>query len=156
MSDEPTRRGRIAGIDFGTRRIGIALTDPGGTIASPHENYTRRTPEADAERMRQLVQQEEIVRFVVGLPLHMSGDESEKSRQARRFGKWLAETTGVSVDFFDERFTTREAEDVLKQARMSRRNRDKRLDMTAAQIMLAAYLQSGPGAQQEPGPIEDP
>ena len=151
MSD-PTNRGRIAGIDFGTVRIGVALTDPDRIIASPHDNYTRRSESADAAYFRQLVQRERVTLFVVGLPVHLSGDESEKSIQARRFGQWLTEVTGVAVEYFDERYTSVQAEAMMQQAQLSRKKRKKRLDMAAAQIMLAGYLESGGLA--EPGSLE--
>lgn len=134
--------GRIAGIDFGTVRIGIALSDPGRSIASPHENYTRRTAELDAQRFKRLVAEEEVTLFVVGLPLHLDGGESEKSIEARRFGQWLTRVTGVPVEFFDERLTSVEAEQLLLEAQMTRKRRKRRTDMVAAQIMLSAYLES--------------
>ncbi|MCE5269276.1 MAG: Holliday junction resolvase RuvX [Planctomycetaceae bacterium] len=135
-------KGRVAGVDYGTVRIGIAISDPDRTIASPLENYTRRGPQRDAQRFRQLVADEDVVLFVVGLPVHLDGRESEKSIEARKFGAWLIETTGVPVEFFDERFTSREAEDLLLSADFSRKRRKRRLDMLAAQIMLSAYLES--------------
>jgi putative Holliday junction resolvase len=138
MNVPPAAPGRVAGIDFGTVRIGIAVSDRDRTIASPLENYTRRDPRQDAARFQRLVAEEEIVLFVVGR-------ESEKSQQARQFGQWLLETTGVPVEFFDERFTSREAEQLLVSAEMTNKRRKKRLDMLAAQIMLSAYLES-PGS----------
>lgn len=146
--DDP---GRIAGIDFGTVRIGIALSDPGRSIASPHENYTRRGTKLDAERLKRLVAEEEVTLFVVGLPLHLDGSESDKSIEARRFGKWLGEVTGVPVEFFDERLTSVEAEQLLLEAQMTSKRRKKRTDMVAAQIMLSGYLESEPSGRQEPG-----
>ncbi|MBL9122028.1 MAG: Holliday junction resolvase RuvX, partial [Planctomycetaceae bacterium] len=110
MTDPHSLPGRIAGIDFGTVRIGIALSDARQSIASPYENYTRRGTAADAQRFARLVQEEEIRLFVVGLPLHGDGRESQKSQEARRFGAWLAAQTGVPVEFFDERYTSVEAE----------------------------------------------
>lgn len=143
-SDRPNRpavAGRVAGVDYGHVRIGIAISDPERRIVSPMENYTRRGTDQDAKRFRQLVADESIVLFVVGLPLHLDGQESQKSQEARQFGKWLGETTGVPVEFFDERFTSREAEDLLLAADMTRKRRKKRMDMLAAQIMLSAYLE---------------
>jgi putative Holliday junction resolvase len=134
--------GRIAGIDFGTVRIGIALSDPGRSIASPYENYTRRGMELDAKRFERLVAEEEVTLLVVGLPLHLDGGESEKSIEARRFGQWLLELTDVPVEFFDERLTSVEAEQLLLEAQMTKKRRKKRTDMVAAQIMLSAYLES--------------
>ncbi len=134
--------GRVAGIDFGTVRIGIALSDPERTIASPFENYTRRSTELDAKRLRQLAAEEHVTLWVVGLPVHLDGQESRKSVEARQFGQWLARTTGVPVEFFDERFTSIEAEQFLREAGLTKKGRKRRIDMVAAQIMLAAYLES--------------
>ena len=134
--------GRIAGIDFGTVRIGIAVSDPRQTIASPYENYTRKDPAQDARRFQRLVSEEEIVQFVVGLPIHLDGNESAKSLEARDFGKWLEQQTGIPVDYHDERFTSVEAENQLLAVDMSRAKRQQRLDMLAAQLLLAAYLES--------------
>jgi len=133
---------RIAGIDYGTVRIGIAIADLRVAIASPYENYRRVSPDADAHHFRRLVAEEAIGRFVVGLPVHLSGHESGKSVEARRFGAWLGEVTGVPIEFFDERLTTVEAESHLIDARLTRKQRRARLDKLAAQIMLSAYLES--------------
>jgi putative Holliday junction resolvase len=141
--------GRIAGIDFGTVRIGIAVSDPGQSIASPLETYARRTPALDAERFRRLATEEAIVRFVVGLPVHLDGRESQKSAEARKFGAWLAEATGVEVVYFDERFTTFDAEQHLAAAQLSKKKRKARLDKLAAQIMLAAYLEQQQGGSHD-------
>ncbi len=149
MTAVPSSPGRVAGVDYGTVRIGIAVSNVERTIASPLENYTRRGLEQDARRFRQLAAEERISLFVVGLPLHLDGDESQKSREARQFGQWLGETTGVPVEFFDERFTSREAEDLLLSADLTRKRRKKRMDMLAAQILLTAYLEAN-GTRQEP------
>ncbi len=155
MKTTPTTPlGRIAGIDFGTKRIGIAITDREQRFASPHENYDRRTPEQDAERLRMLVETEEVVLFVVGLPVHMSGDESEKSREARQFGAWLERETATPVVFFDERLTTRQAEELLQQAKLTKKKRQRRLDMLAAQLLLSAYLDSHRNSP-EAGSLDD-
>jgi putative Holliday junction resolvase len=135
------RHRRIAGIDYGTIRIGIALADASGTIASPYETYVRRGEAADRRRFCRLVDEEQIGTFVVGLPVHLDGRESQKSAEARRFGAWLAQATGVDVEFFDERFTTHEAELHLAGAELSKKKRRARLDKLAAQIMLSAYLE---------------
>jgi putative holliday junction resolvase len=143
MSSRSDAPGRVAGIDYGDVRIGIAISDPDRTIASPLENYTRRSLQQDAERFRRLVADEGVVLFVVGLPIHLDGQESQKSHEARQFGVWLGEVTGVPVEFYDERFTSVEAEQALLAADMTRKRRKKRLDMLAAQIMLSGYLEAG-------------
>ena len=131
----------IAGIDFGTVRIGIALADPELKIASPYENYTRRGPAADAKYFCRLARDQAIERFVVGLPVHLDGRESQKSREAREFGAWLAEATSLPVEYFDERFTSAEAEQHLLAAGLTKKKRRQRLDKLAAQIMLTAWLE---------------
>lgn len=145
--------GRIAGIDFGTVRIGIAISDANRSIASPYETFTRRGLDADRARFRRLVEEEQVAGFVVGLPVHLDGRESVKSVEARKFGQWLAETTGVEVVYFDERFTTHEAQLHLAGAQLSKKQRKARLDKLAAQIMLTAYLeklQTHPNDAPEP------
>jgi putative Holliday junction resolvase len=138
-SDAP---GRVAGIDYGTVRIGVAVCDARQTLASPLDNYTRRGKQADADYFRRLAADEAISRFVVGLPVHTNGDESQKSHEARQFGAWLHETTGLPVDFFDERFTTVEALEHLQVAGLTKKQRKARLDKLAAQILLSAYLEA--------------
>jgi putative holliday junction resolvase len=134
---------RIAGVDFGTVRIGIATADLEIGIASPYENYTRRSVALDAAHFAALAKEERLERFVVGLPVHLHGGESQKSTEARAFGKWLNEVTGVPVEFFDERFTTAEADELLSAAKLTKKQRQARRDQLAAQIMLTAYLESG-------------
>jgi putative holliday junction resolvase len=145
---------RIAGIDYGTVRIGIAMADTEVGIASPYENYTRRSVALDAQYFAQLAEQERIGRFVVGLPVHLHGGESQKSTEARDFGKWLAEVSGAPVEYFDERFTTAEADELLGAAKLTKKQRQARRDQLAAQIMLTGYLEAGGRGQSDPGGIE--
>ena len=143
MTLDPNPTGRIAGIDYGTVRIGIALADLSVGIAGPYANYTRRGVIEDARYFQQLAQQENLARLVVGLPVHLDGRESQKSREAREFGSWLGEVTSLPVVFFDERYTTTEAEGLLEATNLTKKQRRARLDQLAAQIMLTAYLESG-------------
>jgi putative holliday junction resolvase len=147
--------GRLAGIDFGTVRIGIAISDASRVLASPLDNYNRRSLEADADYFRRLTEQEQIVGFVVGLPVHSSGRESQKSEEARRFGQWLRDVTGRPVKFHDERFTTVQANQLLEGAELTKKKRKKRLDKVAAQIILASFLECHSHHSDTPGPLED-
>jgi putative Holliday junction resolvase len=154
MSDSFPTMGRLAGIDFGTVRIGIAVTDPAQQIASPLEIRRRGSQQSDALYFQQLASEQQLTGFVVGLPVHTSGRESEKSRQTREFARWLAETTKLSVRLFDERYTTTQAESALLDAGLTKKQRKERLDKLAAQIMLAAYLESN-RREEPPGAMED-
>jgi putative pre-16S rRNA nuclease len=154
MSDALPRTGRLAAIDYGTVRLGVAITDPEQRLASPLENYTRRSPAADAQWLTQLVSHERIAGFVVGLPVHTSGRESQKSAEARQFGQWVSQITGLPVRFFDERFTSAHAEALLLDAQITKKRRKERLDKLAAQILLTAYLESS-RREAEPGALDD-
>lgn len=145
--------GRLAGVDYGTVRIGVAVTDARQTLVSPYEIYRRRDKTGDARYFQSLVSQERIAGFVVGLPVHLSGRESEKSREAREFGAWLETATGVPVVYFDERFTTAEADQFLGAGKLTKKQRAARRDKLAAQIMLTAFLESGTCG--EPAPLDD-
>ncbi|HEV3142602.1 MAG TPA: Holliday junction resolvase RuvX [Gemmataceae bacterium] len=136
-------RTRLLGVDYGSVRVGLAITDELRMIASPLATYQRRDEALDAEFFRQIVEREEVGGLVVGLPVHMSGDEGEKAAEARKFGAWLAAVTGLPVVYWDERFTTKEAEAHLRSAGLSPQRRKARRDRVAAQIILQTYLEAG-------------
>jgi putative Holliday junction resolvase len=144
--------GRLLGIDYGAKRIGVAVTDPERRLASPLENYTRRGEGADLAWLRKLVAEERVAGFVVGLPVFASGDESPSSVEARRYGAWLHEATGLPVAFFDERYTSALADEYLGGARLTKAQKKARRDMLAAQILLSAFLESK-SAGQPPGSL---
>jgi putative Holliday junction resolvase len=130
-------------VDFGTVRVGLAVSDPDRKIAFPLEVHERRGTEAEAAFFRAVVEREEIGGLVVGLPVHTDGTEGEKAVQARTYGAWLAEVTGLPVTFHDERFTTVHAEAALWEAGLTHKRRRQRRDKVAAQMLLQAYLDAG-------------
>ena len=134
--------GRLAGIDFGTRRVGIAVCDASQQLASPLDVYQRRNEPEDAVYFQQLVSDQALVGLVVGLPVHVSGEESQKSQQARLFGNWLSQLTGLPVAYHDERYSSAQAEEVLEAASLTSKQRKQRIDKVAAQFILSAYLES--------------
>ncbi|MDR0705786.1 MAG: Holliday junction resolvase RuvX [Planctomycetaceae bacterium] len=138
-----TQQGCVAGLDFGTVRIGIALSDPERILASPHETYIRQSPNRDAEYFQRLVKEEHVIRFVLGMPLHLNGGLSEKAKEVLQFGQWLKKITGIEIDYMDERYTSVEAEYLLHNAHLTNKKRKARRDKIAAQIILSAYLESG-------------
>jgi len=153
MTEPLPTTGRLAGIDYGTVRVGIAVCDEMRILSSPHETYQRQDAVADAEYFQELCRQEAIVGFVVGLPLHNSGDESQKSLEAREFGKWLYGLTGQPVVFVDERFSSAQANSILLDSQMTKKQRKARVDKIAAQIILSTYLESP--QQCTPLPLDD-
>ena len=136
-------KGRLLGIDFGTVRVGLAVSDPDRLIASPFETYVRKDAKADAAYFQRVVAAEKVVGLVVGLPLHTGGEEGIKAREAREYGAWLAEATGLPVVFWDERCTTAAAEDALWSAGLSHKKRKDRRDRVAAQLILQGFLENG-------------
>jgi putative Holliday junction resolvase len=148
--------GKLLGVDYGQVRIGLAISDPDRKFAFPLETYARRGPERDAAYFREVVKEEAVVGLVVGLPMHTDGREGQKAAEARAFGTWLAETTGLPVVYWDERFTTVEAESALWAAGLTHKQRRARRDRVAAQIFLQAYLESGCPDGPTLGPLDSP
>jgi putative Holliday junction resolvase len=147
-------RTRLLGIDFGTVRVGLAVSDPERRIASPLATYRRRDAAHDGCYFREVTATEEVGTLVVGLPVHTSGREGQKAAEARAFGAWLAQVTGLPVVFWDERFTTVQAESHLWAAGLTHQQRRERRDRVAAQILLQSYLDAGCPVETAPGPLE--
>jgi putative Holliday junction resolvase len=136
------RSGRIAALDYGSVRIGVAITDPDQRFASPLANYTRRSEPLDLAWLKHLVANERIIGLVVGLPIHLSGNESEKSLEVRRFVAWLRSHLAIPIILFDERFTTSQADELLAEAGFTSKQRKERRDKLAAHVLLLSYLES--------------
>ena len=130
---------RILGLDPGERRVGVALSDPTGTIASPHSVIDRRSVEL-VEAVRILCDEYGVVQIVVGLPTGLSGVEGPSAKAARTVGDAVAEATGLRVEYQDERFTTVTAEAALLEGGVRRAKRRDVRDKVAAAVILQTYL----------------
>ncbi|HSL71272.1 MAG TPA: Holliday junction resolvase RuvX [Longimicrobiales bacterium] len=138
---------RIIGIDFGTRRIGLAMSDPTATIAQPLPALTRRAGKRPpVQAIANLVREHDVSAIVVGLPLSLAGDETDWTREVREFGAALAERSGVPVSFLDERMTSVHAEKTVRALGLKRRERERkdRIDTAAALLILQAFLDRRP------------
>jgi putative Holliday junction resolvase len=149
--------GRVAGVDYGRRRIGIAVCDRQRILASPlcvRQTTGDRT--ADAGFFRGLAADEELVGFVVGLPVHADGSASAMSLEVERFVAWLRGATGLPVALHDERYSSREAATLLAGVGLTRGRKRERSDAVAAQVVLAAWLeaQAAGGRVHAPEPLE--
>lgn len=134
---------RILGVDYGDRRIGLAVSDPTGTIAGPLPTILRRRGKRPpVARVAETARELDVQRIVVGLPLTPEGDEDEWTREVRDFGGKLAARTGLPVDYIDERFTSARAERTLRELGLERSTREEKglVDATAAVLILQAYL----------------
>ena len=145
--------GRLAGVDYGTVRIGIAICDPSRTWAGPLDTYTRRTEPLDREYFQSLAQRESIVGWVLGLPIHCDGQESQKSLEVRDFSIWLGSYTNLPVRFFDERFSSVLANKLLAEAELTRKKKKQRIDRIAAHLILEAFLESERNSNGHQSPI---
>jgi putative Holliday junction resolvase len=132
--------GALLGIDYGTKRVGVALSTPDRVMASPLDVHVRRDERQDAKFFKELVADYRVVGLVVGLPVHVAGHESKTSQDARGYGQWLSQITGLPLTFWDERYTSSVAEEQMIAVDLTRQQRKQRIDKVAAVIMLQAYL----------------
>jgi putative Holliday junction resolvase len=151
MKDDPAgaagddgagRAGRTLALDFGDRRIGIALSDPLGVSARPLLTLQRTSWKRDLERIRALAVEHEVRRIVVGLPLDMDGGRGERVRITEVFMRRVQGATGLPVIPWDERLTTVQAERVLIEGDVRRERRREVIDQVAAVILLNTYLEA--------------
>ena len=135
--------GRVAGIDYGRRRIGVAICDAERIICSPLcVRQTTGDLAADAAFFKGVALEEGIVGFVVGLPIHADGTDSAMSVEVERFGAWLGRITSLPVVFHDERYSSREAAGLLAGVGLTRGRKKERADAVAAQVVLQSWLES--------------
>jgi len=132
---------RIAALDVGDATIGIAVSDELGTFASPVGTLRRtRSVRADVRAVEQVFKEIGARRGVVGLPLDAEGEEGIQARKVKEFCDRLAAHSGVALEFWDERFSTAEAEERLLETDTSRAKRRKRIHAAAAAVVLESYL----------------
>jgi putative Holliday junction resolvase len=132
----------VLGIDLGSRRIGLAISDESERIALPAGIIESRGREADLAAIRSLVAERGVRRIVVGLPLRMSGRPGPEAEAARAFAATLARELGLPVDTLDERWSTVEAERILRETGQSRRKRRSgAADTLAATLLLRTFLE---------------
>lgn len=133
-------KGRILALDLGKKRIGLALSDPLGITAQGLPTLERVNIRTDLAELDRLATEHNVRLILLGLPLHMSGDEGRQAQHAREFGTRLAEWTGREVRLWDERLTTVEAQRVLKSSGISIAKRARAVDQLSAQILLDSFL----------------
>ena len=132
--------GRVAAIDLGRARVGIAVSDELGMLAHPRPALDGSDRKRLLHELLELAQTEGIVRFVVGLPLSLGGAEGAAAQRAVRFCRELATLSGVECELCDERLTTVEASRRLEEAGVSKKKRGARVDSEAAAILLQQWM----------------
>ncbi|CUQ67502.1 Holliday junction resolvase RuvX [Candidatus Nitrospira inopinata] len=141
--------GRILALDYGTKRIGVALSDELWWTARPLETFERRTLDRDVAHVARLVVSHEVERVVLGLPLQLDGREGPAVQSMREFVVKLEAALSVPLVLWDERMTTKAAEDFLIAADVSRKKRKGAVDRVAASLLLQGYLASLTAATED-------
>lgn len=133
---------RVAAIDLGAVRVGLAVSDELGMLAHPRDYLPGKDKRALLVALKSLAQEEEIEQFLVGLPRLLDGKEGRGARNARSFGAALEKSTGVPVLMCDEWWTTREAHGRFRQTGVSQKDSRSRIDGAAAALLLQSWLDS--------------
>ena len=133
---------RVLALDVGSKRIGVAVSDPLGITAQGLETIQRQNKRLDFEALASLLSKYEVREVVVGLPLRLSGAEGTQAEKMRRFADDLQSHFGVTVHLWDERWTSTEANRLLREADLSIEKRGKAVDRMAAVLILQSWLES--------------
>ncbi len=132
--------GRLAGLDLGSKTIGVALSDTGQVIASGLETIKRTKFTKDAARLREIIEEHQIIAFIIGLPLNMDGSEGPRIQSTRAFARNFSKLTELPLIYWDERLSTQAVERTLIQADSSRKRRQQVIDKLAATFILQGAL----------------
>ena len=136
---------RIMGLDYGTKTVGVAVSDPLGITAQAVETIVRKSENKLRQtlaRIEALAKEYEVEKFVLSLPKHMNNDIGERAEKALEFGEMLRRRTGLEVVMWDERLTTASAERTLIETGIRRENRKQYVDQIAAVFILQGFLDS--------------
>ena len=131
---------RLLALDVGERRIGVAVSDPTGTLARPLTTITRASRQADFETIAQLAAEYEVERLIVGLPLSLDGTEGPQAQQTRRYAERLALALAAPIELWDERYSSVTAIQILRGKSKRRRRARGEIDAVAAAVFLQSYL----------------
>ena len=146
----PRRSGRVCALDPGRARIGVAIDDELGLLAHPRGTLDPRDPKALVAALRSLVEEQDVTRFVVGLPLRLQGGEGASARDARRLAQLVADATGRAVELWDERFSTVQAQRALSASEVRGKKARARIDEAAACAILQSWLDARRARRNEP------
>lgn len=144
--------GRVLGVDFGEVRVGLALSDETRTLASPLPTLKRRRGKRPPlKALEELAREHDVGGLVFGLPLDLSGSETDWTREVRKVGEALADRLGVAVDFVDERMTSVRAERAVRSSGLplKKREQKERVDRAAAVLILQGWLDRSSGEETE-------
>ena len=140
---------RVLGIDFGTKRVGLAISDETGTIAQALDYLDGGSDKSVSEAVVRVASERGVGKIVVGVPLRMNGQPSEQTERTLRFVKALQSATKMPVIHWDERLTSKQAERALIEGDVRRKDRREKIDKLAAQLLLQSYLDAQEARMRE-------
>jgi putative Holliday junction resolvase len=132
--------GPVLAVDFGTVRLGLAVSDADGDFAFPIDALESRGRKRDLQALAELIEERGVKQLVVGLPIHLDGRSGETTEAARNFARELGKKTGLAPELLDERWTSLEAERALREGAPSKRRKKGAVDSAAAAILLRTFL----------------
>lgn len=141
MTQTSTNSRRILAVDYGRRKIGLALSDELGLTAQPLTTMVRINRRADLRRLSEICRRYSVARIIVGHPLRLRGEAGEMAAETARFAAKLRKEIGIETELVDERLTSWEAEAIVVETQSSRRRERKPLDHFAAAVLLRDYLE---------------
>lgn len=142
--------GRILAIDYGSRRMGMAVSDPLGITAQGLETLGRKSKRKDFARLQEVLRNYEVKEIVLGYPLRMSGEAGPQSEKVAKFARELRQEFNLPVHLWDERLTSAEANRLLRDAELSIEKRARAVDRIAAVLILQAFLDARHSSNQNP------
>lgn len=131
---------RILGVDYGDSRIGLSVCDEMEILASPLATIKSLSMKKNIDSVSDIAKRENVSLIVVGLPLNMDGSEGERAGKSRAFGRVLERVSGIKVEYFDERLTSVEAEEIMQSVGVKKDKRKNIVDRIAAQLILQSYI----------------
>lgn len=139
-----TKARRVLAVDYGRKRIGLALSDELGVTAQPLVTMQRTNRRNDVRRLREICASYKVERILVGHPLHITGEAGEMAAEAAGFAARLAKELGIETELYDERLTSWEAKQTMAETKSPSRRKGQSIDAIAAAVLLRDYLESQP------------
>lgn len=143
------KKGRVMALDVGSKRIGIAISDATRTIAGSYGVMQRQSRQEDYARYRQIMAEQDVTLLVVGLPTRSDGSDSDMATWIRDYATAFGQTTNIPIEFWDESFTTRQAEESLALRGQRGKKAKARVDAVAAAFILQSYLDAHAGEGEQ-------
>ncbi len=128
---------RILGIDYGRKRIGLSISDPLGIIATPVDTVNRKKV---IERIQEILVEFKLKKIIIGYPLRSDGEKGRSTEEVEKFAQLIEKTFGIEIELWDERYSTIEAERIMRDAGKSSSREKRKVDMIAAAVILQSYL----------------